>query len=593
MNSPVAPRPRRAAACHPLCVLALAGLLPDPAPASPAPPPAGTPRQVIEALGESIPRGGSSQAIVALSRFLKTGDPALRAEAGYHLGLACLFEGKRAEAMAAWEKALAAAPPRGDIWSAIQVAMGDLHQRNGDFEKALLAYDTVLDGRQGGRFAFDAAVASGDARMKRKEYALAVKAYAWAEHFARTGYERPADAGDLGRKLAEARRLLDVYRNGADEVLFREAERLRGSSRWREARERYERMTVAFRESRYAPPSAWAVGDCLVGEGRLDDAITHWKQLIRLDEKGPWRGQAFVSLGDLFLEKRLDFQSARKAYERACQLYESDARQTPGWPEIGYAVYQRQGLIAYVLNRRDEAVRWFSKASLTDAPRPYLVVFGQVPLGIEAVVSKLRMRVEITPPEARGGRPETALLLVLADVHYEAEDYAKSRPLHERILDPETKADRLQRAWALIQLGRTHNWEFEFDAALKRYQQLLDKHPDCPWAPRALLLMAAAYHNGVNQRNEALRCYDRLLRDYPQSEDAERGAYYKGWLLFKGNRPKEARAAYHAFLARFPRSAYADAVKRDLEAIRESLEPPSAAPQPPILLRPPREGGPR
>lgn len=542
--------------------------------AAPGAPPAESLRQTVKEIGESVTRGGSSRAIVELGKAVKAGDRDLRVEAGYHLGRAYAFEGQDAEAMAAWAKALAEAPRRGYLWSLLKVAMAELHHRKGEDEQALQCYDDVLEDRSGGHVSFTAAVGSGDVRMKRKEYDRAVKAYEWAESYARTAYPPLKETGDLGKKLAEARRLREIGKSGLDEVLFREAEQLRAGQRWREAREKYEELTVRFRDGAHVPPSTWAIGECLAGEGRLDDAITYWKQFIRLDEKGPWRGQAFVSLGDLLLEEKLDLAAAKTAYTRAYDLYTGDARTVAGWPAAAYSIHQRQGVLAYVAGDKKATLEWFERAARNSPPSSYEVVAGYVPSAIERLMVRLRRGGEPTPPEARRGDPRVVVMQVVADLHAEAEDYAKSRRLHERVLQSkELRPGREQRAWSTYQLGRMHYWTFEFEPAIRRFLEVADAYAGVPWADEALVRAGVVHFTNLRKPEEAIRFYDRVLREYPASNQAPRAAFFLGVAYRTLRQYDKALAVYDRLMKTWPKSEFAETARAwELPEIRGKME---------------------
>lgn len=542
--------------------------------------------RLLKSVAGLIDKGNISDAYPILAKLIKAEDLLVRLEASFLLGRVMVKGNHQEDALKLWEKALGEA--QGTAWWArLKVAMGGQYKDKGETDKALLAFEEVLTKEPHGEVALDAAIATGDVRVKQKDYPQAVRAYEWAINFARTEFSASPDLGSLNKKLEEARKHLRVEQSGEDTSLFEEAERLRGQKQWPDARAKYEEFCRRFPESPKAPPATWAIGDCLLGERKVDNAIAWWQSFIQDDRKGPWRGPAYVSVGDALLEFRFDFRSGKEAYETAQRLYDDGASSVAGWSDAAYAIHQRMGVAAYIQNQDEKALKWFESSAAHNPPRPFVVAAGHVPSGVESLVVKLRNREKITPPLVRQGDPNATLLILLGDIHYEADDYKKSRDLHERILVARSlHPSREQRAWSLYQLGRMHNWNFEFEPAIQKYLEVADKHTGVPWGDRALLLAGIAFYS-TDKPDEALKCYERILREYPQSADTDRAAYYIGLVYEWTHRYKQAKAAYDRFLQTYPDSAYCGAIRRrHLPVVEISLkgQPQSADA---IPLKPP------
>ena len=118
----------------------------------------------------------------------------------------------------------------------------------------------------------------------------------------------------------EARRRLD-YERDAGRSEFEAAERLRRRAGlaadeqekmrlYSEALSAYRAVIEGFPHTGYAPRSELAAGHCMVGLGRPERAVAHWGEFIARMPAGPWRGQAFLALIDIYLEQRLDLGKA-------------------------------------------------------------------------------------------------------------------------------------------------------------------------------------------------------------------------------------------------------------------------------------------
>jgi TolA-binding protein len=70
----------------------------------------------------------------------------------------------------------------------------------------------------------------------------------------------------------------------------------------------------------------------------------------------------------------------------------------------------------------------------------------------------------------------------------------------------------------------------EFDAALSTYQRVLEQFADDRCVPQALY-RAARLHDRLHQSREAKQLYERLIREFPQSADAELARYHLGFVL--------------------------------------------------------------
>ena len=122
-------------------------------------------------------------------------------------------------------------------------------------------------------------------------------------------------------------------------------------------------------------------------------------------------------------------------------------------------------------------------------------------------------------------------------------------------------------------MARIHNWSFEFKPALTRFLEVANKYGASPWADDALLRAGVICYMNLDQPEEALKHYRRIVRRFPRRNEADHAAYYIGLVYEWTGRPKKARASYNSFLKRYPGSIYVGGVKRrHLPAVEVMLE---------------------
>lgn len=98
--------------------------------------------------------------------------------------------------------------------------------------------------------------------------------------------------------------------------------------------------------------------------------------------------------------------------------------------------------------------------------------------------------------------------------------------------------------------------------------------PKAPWADRCLFLAANAYWNHQHDAQRAIALWQRLMKEYPESKEYDRSAYYIGVIYRQEKRFEEARRALEQLLKDKPKSPFAKLVKEDLKKINSELARP-------------------
>jgi TolA-binding protein len=96
--------------------------------------------------------------------------------------------------------------------------------------------------------------------------------------------------------------------------------------------------------------------------------------------------------------------------------------------------------------------------------------------------------------------------------------------------------------------------------------------PDAPWAPRALFYVGTTTNNYGQDHTGAARIFKEIVRRYPQSDIADKAAYFVGVMYEVSAEYAQAKAAYEDFLKRYPGSKWVDLVRGEhLKRVEEQL----------------------
>jgi len=292
--------------------------------------------------------------------------------------------------------------------------------------------------------------------------------------------------------------------------------------------------------------------------------------------KSPFAGDAYVRETDIALERMFDLALARTTAEQGVNWAKGasekargkDVESLPPWAtglaqseppslkEVLYDCYLRAGLIAYLEQKYDQAIGMFNAANDVGCPRPYRVVQGTLPTGMERLIAAAQKATPLTPPEVLKGDSKAALVLGLGDLYFAAEQWDKARELYHLVYDQQVpSALPPQISWAAFMIARTHFWESDFAKAKQFYHIVFEKYPQSPWAATALYFNAIMAYSNLHDENETTICLDKLRRDYPKDEMAERATYLIGQLYQWRRDFDNAKAAYDRYLVTLHPSA--------------------------------------
>jgi tetratricopeptide (TPR) repeat protein len=112
----------------------------------------------------------------------------------------------------------------------------------------------------------------------------------------------------------------------------------------------------------------------------------------------------------------------------------------------------------------------------------------------------------------------------------------------------------------------------EYKEALKVYQRLLRQYPKGEYAAEAQYKIGWIYYNEDKDFKKAVEAHEKLVQNYPDSRYAEQSRFMIGYIYANDLRDFEkARAAYEDFLNNHPKSELADDVAWELEHLGQDI----------------------
>lgn len=239
-----------------------------------------------------------------------------------------------------------------------------------------------------------------------------------------------------------------------------------------------------------------------------------------------------------------------------------------------YDCYLRAGLVAYLTQNYSFAEQCFHFAQPFMPPRDFVVVIGSIPTGIERILEAAREKKQLTPPAAlEGGSEKTRLILQLVDIFCEAGQYHKAIELCGMVIAARSSdCTDLQKSWAHFARARSI---YEIPRCMEAREDYIAAQkvcPKAPWAAQALLYAGTITNNFYEDPLGAIPFYERVVQEYPDSEFADKAAYFIGVSYEHKSQWDKAQKAYRLFLKKYPESRWVRVVENEhLKRIQRAL----------------------
>jgi tetratricopeptide (TPR) repeat protein len=380
-----------------------------------------------------------------------------------------------------------------------------------------------------------------------------------------------------GRAVGEVKKLTGEAVTPSDrecrrqEKAIAEAARVQGKVK---ALPLWTQLLDGFPESPHREAALYFAGVLCFETDRPAEAQQHLVELVKKYPSGPYAGDAHVKLADVAIELLFDLAAAKSAVHDglawlrqqdrvAARLSDDGGVGDQARPRDGveFDLRVRAGLVEYLDGRPADAIAHFESAKLFEPPRKLVVVSGHIPGAVERLVTAAKAGKPLVPQEVDVGHPNGALCLRVASLYYEAEQYEHGIRLCNKLLDSMPKATRDQRSWAYFLRGRCLHAQRLPLEAMDSFGQSVGETARASWKPTALFYMGNAIFNYAEDEDAAIALWNRAAREFPESEEAERGQYHVGFALMHSGRHQEARDAFDKFLKARPGSIYERAIR--------------------------------
>jgi TolA-binding protein len=310
--------------------------------------------------------------------------------------------------------------------------------------------------------------------------------------------------------------------------------------------------------------------------------------------RSPLAGDAYIRLIDIALERMFDLKLARehsdlgvgwakglavasagsekpdssKPREDGPRLAEAwrgplPAPETVGTKPVCYGLYLRAGILAYLDQKREQAIEMFRAAEPFAAPE-YSSVHGVVPTGTQRVIELAATGEKITPDDALQGDSRGRLVLQLADIYIEAGSRDKAAALCRKVIDPNQglQASPTHRSYAMYRLSECHFKMFDFKTTHSLLVQAQAVAPKSSWADNCLHYIGNMLHNYLNDIPGAIAIWEKMLREYPDSDEADLAAFHIGLAYMWDRQWARGKDAFETFLQKYPNSPYVGIVRK-------------------------------
>lgn len=353
------------------------------------------------------------------------------------------------------------------------------------------------------------------------------------------------------------------------ERLYREAEGHRYRRAWSAALERYRRLIAEYPDSPEQFASRWAIGACLLGQGDVQDAWQHWRTFVDEAPSGPYRGQAWVGLGDIQLEHRFRLPDAQAAYEEALhRLREFQRLQEDegvaidsSWQRAAYEIHLRFGLIACIRKEREVALTSFERARSYESPRPpVLEGLGPLPTPVEDLINHCVSGGDLTPSvvlKVPLKEQSAGLMCFLGDFYLLGKQPVRAEALLRRVAEDRTiAANPNQRAYASYRLAEALYEREEFASCYQQLLQYLERYPSQPWTPDVLMRKGVAEYTRRKEPEQALATFRQVFERHSRHELAPAALWYAATIYRWQDQPAEALRIYRELNRRYPKNEF-------------------------------------
>ncbi|MEZ6124114.1 MAG: tetratricopeptide repeat protein [Planctomycetaceae bacterium] len=304
-----------------------------------------------------------------------------------------------------------------------------------------------------------------------------------------------------------------------DEVLHEWAELNLSSERYERSDEICRRLLKEVPSSRYAGLARLSLAESEMSANRLDTALSEFTAIAAGDQYGEVEKEAA-------LYHVIDIHAARREWPQVMQYGERfgtlfSASSRAPMIQLLYA----EALLDQKQFAQATAVLQMLRTSVTSGTleaEPWTERIWVV-LAELALAEKRYADVDAAANELATRRPQSRFLFQVRDVqgrrwkNQAPPDFARAREYLTQVVQDENARGTETAARCQFLIGETLVMQENFDAAVGEYYRVYLSYPFDEWRARGLY-QAAACEARLRKTDEAIRSYQDLVRDFPNSE---------------------------------------------------------------------------
>ncbi len=465
--------------------------------------------------------------------------------------------------------------------SGIYEKLGDIYYAyTHQYPQALSIYDKIIQLGSKGATAEDlflGYIKKGDVYCRMGKYDEAIQTYQLladqfpSTHLAyKTGLRKIDSIQTALDDLRDQQRVIQAYQGTpiATEAKFHIAELYRSPYQLNQPEKAiavYEEILQERKDTKLAAEAEWRIGnlrDKVLNQPFL--AIEAYQKVVddyRL--VSPFAAEALFQIGRTRQKQGL--------YATAVQTYEQLPQQHPDFWKM-HAVFYWSGVCYEQLRdyrRAIDAFQTFLYAYLPDLEPIYLGAIGKYDQDPARVKTELEAKIEqlaLDFPSVEWKRIEELIaannyidalpltrqfIIEVPDSEYTKRARSQLRfiELHATIQQLQSKSGALA-PYALFRVGKIYERELKDDEqAIAAYRQLIEAHPQSPWAAEAMYRIGVVYAEHLNDTEKAIESYQTLIADYPSSSQTMMAHFQLGEMYRTLDQYDAAVKAYQTTIA--------------------------------------------
>jgi len=468
---------------------------------------------------------------------------------------------------------------------------------------------------------------AGDIMLESGDEVAALQHYTFAEKYGKAvEYARESNAAQLALKRVQAalmklRRKQDTAKYGEEFVLYREAENARKWGNHAHALSLYDDLIKRFGETVFARAAEVYGGYCLVKLNRVPEAEKRW---LKVAEGEPWavyRGEALVALGELFLFQKLNFKEGSEFFMQAQEWVDSIEKApvpmdpfkppersgevtrspenvikqdqfgnifhvvpndgalvnhlTAPWylDDLRMRIAANYGFVLMVEGKVEEAKEQFGRYRKLDevGAEQEKWSMGSFASRMEWNLKNNKGCLRAYPEEAAAFTdPKRRLLMFMADLAYEKEDWGTAKERYERLLRGEFgKISPAEEAYLTCALAQCES-RFENDARVMELVNKFEKNwQNTPSWPRGMMLLADYLSGGRRDEERCMRAvkvYETIAQRCrePYAEEATYKIVLTLWYSQEKATQEAGRRRAKYYRQRYPNGYYKEDTSDDM-----------------------------